>query len=71
VEKKLHVKWMRPHGSTNGTAEPHYRYEGEPIWKSYTTFPNRPADIGMSKGMTTFQMWLKLGAVIEQGVGVL
>ena len=66
---QLHVKWLRPSGSINGTATPHYRYEGEPSWKPYTSFPNHPPDIGMSKGMTTFQHWLKLGAIIDPDIG--
>lgn len=66
--RQLYIKWLRP--SANGTAIPHYKYEGEINWRPYTSYHRRKPDVGMSKGMTTFQLWLKEGGIIDPGVGI-
>jgi hypothetical protein len=66
MAQQLQVKWIR---NSQGTPIPHYRYDGIGNWKPYTSYPNHPPDDFRSKGVPTFILWIKKGAVIEQGVG--
>lgn len=63
----LRVKWIRD--VTDNTAIPHYQMETDYKWRPYTSFPNHPPDNPHnSKGVPTFRLWLKMGAILEDGV---